>query len=142
MNEQAKVQEFLNTRGATPCPAMPPPESIYVRGNAPRVLASEMTVSAHHSDLERLAKAKLAMGLMMIGRRCPDGARYSMMNDETVMWHQWFGSEDFRLWCHTAGYDPDRVLRRAQQVAADGIAALTGRGKRKNSVWMPRERRR
>ena len=85
----------------------------------------------------RLAKAKLLVMLETLAGRARDTSNYGQKQALALQSRSWFFNEsDFEWWCEAAGYDPDRVRRKARKIV-DGVAGLN-MPTRKNG-WKPEE---
>lgn len=76
------------------------------------------------SDLERLAKAKIAACLMMLGGKLSIGNKQETQH-ERLLWRHWLGTRDFGLWCEAAGYEPQYVHQKAKAIDLGGIDFAT-----------------
>lgn len=79
------------------------------------------------NELTRLAKAKIGSCLILLGH-----GKSKVYKNEVLQIELWLESEDFILWCESAGFDPDFIRRRAKVIKENGSywRAKSGKGKR------------
>ena len=126
MTDEEKVQAFLRTKGATPCPPMLAEDAHRQAGAVSR---RGREAKPPHSPYELMPERRLAHAVILtmlcdLGGRTTgegEGAKYKLA-EEARRWFSRRGGLD--EWCEIAGFDPDYIRRKASEVVQSGLPGM------------------